>query len=1197
MTVRNSGISLRARLTIAASIGALAILAFVVLTLGSRTGTAMTSSSEAVKNPQQAKQEAMAKIAGLPLYFEVNRGQVNPSVRYLSRSGRYSLFLTDDAATFSLIGGVFHKSPLANALSGRHGDDTHLTESAVRVRLVGANPHPQAEGLEPLPGRVNYLIGNKKNWHRDIPTFGRVRFNNVYPGVDVVYYGTPSALEYDLIAAPGADTSKIKFAIEGPAQTTQTASGDIVIATVSGTIRIAKPKNYQQNADGSRTPIEGSFKLAKDSTVVAGITTREVGFELASYDRAKPLFIDPTVDTIPYSTYFGGDGSSTGPLNLEQFSSFLGNDTGLIDSETGVDLALDSSAKAYITGSAYSNDLPTHGALSETAAFPSLLGANSPPTQNPNVYVAKFNTTLSGASSLVYATYLGSNGDTKTSDPDAVGKGDGDLGFGIAVDGDGEAYVVGQTYSGQVNDSPSDPFPGTSSCGAWGQTNIGVKANTNQGFVSELDADGHSVVYSCYIPGALNATAARVALVPGCTTDCDAYIVGSTQSTAGSPVVPTTGPDGFVVTSNAAQSNLAGGEGGLSNAFIMVVGGDGEGSTPVYSSYYGGTGNSTAGAGDVGLGISVESATEVAITGAAFSDNIPTKNATQGTFLGSTSEGTSNAFVAEFNPTGTGTLTGTSLTYASYLGGSGADLSFLGDSILAIGDVGTAIVLDSGNIYVAGLTASANFPVDGNLAGVTTTNPPFEEHNNAQTSAGIPAFTGFVTEIDPSDTAGLGQILYSTYFGGTGFDIVFDGLVDVGLGDAIGAMAEHSGIVYLTGLTTSAAQGGTTPFPLSTNKCQATNNSSGITFDDETVPITAFVSALDTTNSNATDQLVYSSLLGGSGMADVGLGLGYDPVGKNIYVAGTTYSTDFPVTSNGFQLFNNAAGVSSTNAFLTEINPAGNTCPTPFVKPTPTATPTGATTTPTPTATATSTRTATPTATATGTTGPTATSTATRTATPTSTATATGTATRTATSTPTSTPTSTGSRTATPTATPTRTATTTATPTATSTSTSSRTATPTATATRTATATATSTATTTATATRTATPTPTVTATPTGTPTPEGTLSFNPDPVSFGDKDVVNKTSKAKKITIKNTSPKKSKIDIMVNGETTDSPFAVKTQCDKVLAPGKSCKVFVTFTPPDTSLQTGQLTVTDDATGNPQVIPLSGTGKAPKVKK
>ena len=196
--------------------------------------------------------------------------------------------------------------------------------------------------------------------------------------------------------------------------------------------------------------------------------------------------------------------------------------------------------------------------------------------------------------------------------------GNGDLGFGIAVDGSGDAYVVGQTYSG--NSSSTGPeFPGVASCGAWGTTgkNNGMSADTGVGFVSELAAGGDSLVYSCYIPGSHNAMAARVALVPGCASDCDAFIVGSTQSTVA---------DGFVVTANAPQANLATGEGGLSNAFMMIVGGDGSGATPVFSTYYGGTGNGTE--GDIGLGITVASLNEVAIPvrrSRARADRLPTR--------------------------------------------------------------------------------------------------------------------------------------------------------------------------------------------------------------------------------------------------------------------------------------------------------------------------------------------------------------------------------------------------------------------------------------------------------------------------------------------------------------------------------------------------------------------------------------------
>src|ERR1700676_1137871 len=178
MSVRNSGVSPRTRLTIAAvSMGAVALVAFVVLTFGSRIGGVLTASpnskvadriisaSTDAQSPEQARKDALNKITGLPLYFEANSGQVNPSVRYLSRTGRYTLFLTDDAAVFSLIGGEMHKGPLPQGFIARNESETKLTESAVRVRLIGASQHPQVEGLDPLPGRVNYLIGEKKNWH------------------------------------------------------------------------------------------------------------------------------------------------------------------------------------------------------------------------------------------------------------------------------------------------------------------------------------------------------------------------------------------------------------------------------------------------------------------------------------------------------------------------------------------------------------------------------------------------------------------------------------------------------------------------------------------------------------------------------------------------------------------------------------------------------------------------------------------------------------------------------------------------------------------------------------------------------------------------------------------------------------------------------------------------------------------------
>src|SRR5208283_1618689 len=289
--------------------------------------------------------KARGMLASMPSYFEKNQGQSDPSVKYLSRSGRYSMFLTEDGTTvISMIGGQIHKGPaFAQSNPPRNPDADRLVESDVRIRLLGANPHPEVVGLEPLPGRVNYLIGaDKSKWHTNIPTFGRVKFAGVYPGIDMVYYGNPDALEYDLIAAPGADASKIKFAIEGPATTSADADGNIQIETASGRITMRKPRVYQAGSAGAETPIDGGYRIAKDGTVEGGVARREVAIRLAQYDHSRTLVIDPVVATIPYSTYYGGHASSSGPVNLEQFGGLI-QSSSLKVADVGFDVALDSS--------------------------------------------------------------------------------------------------------------------------------------------------------------------------------------------------------------------------------------------------------------------------------------------------------------------------------------------------------------------------------------------------------------------------------------------------------------------------------------------------------------------------------------------------------------------------------------------------------------------------------------------------------------------------------------------------------------------------------------------------------------------------------------------------------------------------------------------------------------------------------------
>jgi hypothetical protein len=895
---------------------------------------------------------ALKRYAAMPLYFERNVGQSDPRVRYLSHTSRSSLFLTDDTAVITMVGGALHHSPrtvIHSPVAANDAANDKMIESAVRIRLVGANAHPQFEGLEPLRGRVNYLIGkDPAKYHRDVPVFARVKMKGIYPGVDLVYYGTPEALEYDLVAAPGADTSKLKFAIEGKAKTSVASNGNLVVVTAAGVIVLQKPRIYQQDAAGKMTPVDGAFAMAGDGTIDAGIPRREVAFNLARYDHHQTLTIDPIISFGPapvtqqlrYSTYLGGSGSSSGFIPLESLSGIsFGFDLYFADAAT--DVALDPNNMAYVTGVAFSNDFPTFDAPQDT-----LEGANSPPNQNPNAFVSKFDYSQQGAASLIYSTYFGGSGDTTSED---AGEGNGDLAFGIAADAAGDAFIVGQTYS---SDLPIE-------CGDFGQTNDQANSFTNVGFVTKFNSDGSDFDYSCYIDGANNATEARVALYPpgcGSSTACKAYVVGSTQSDA---------TTGFPVTDNAFQTTLSA-TNGESAATLLVVHEDGQ--SLDYATLFGGSGNGVN--AEAGLAVAVDTGTDSVgnayITGATFSSDLPMVGPQVAAYGGSTN-GTSNAFVAEFAPSavvdndvmsgkarsgaiGKPAVPGdpASLVYSTYLGGSGA----VADNIffpLAVGDAGTGIAYDGDDetIWVTGFTASTDFQVPGQAASV------FQTSNLAAATAGPPATALFLTELNPA-VLGSSGVLYSTYISGGG--VAADtGLGTIGFGDAATAILYANHSLYLTGFATS---GGTASepdssgssraglasgsFPLSANACFTANNSSGLSFGEElTIPITSFVLRLDPLNGTGATQLGFSTLLGGSGKADVSNGIQLDSNGL-IVVAGLTFSTDFPVTSSAFQSTNATTGHDpvESQAFLSVLDPNGTLCgATATPSSTPTSTP------------------------------------------------------------------------------------------------------------------------------------------------------------------------------------------------------------------------------------------------------------------
>ncbi|MCW3098321.1 MAG: Cell surface protein, partial [Chthonomonadaceae bacterium] len=182
--------------------------------------------------PAQPKQELAVKDFGrLPLSFERNQGQTDPHVRFLTHSGDSTLFLTPSEAVFSMTAQPMHNGKHAHRKNGKARPAvTRVPRVAVRMQMVGADPKAALLQQQPMPGRVNYFIGkDPSKWHAGVPTFGRVGFHGVYPGVDLIYYGNQRHLEYDFVVAPHADPKQIKLHFAGAQHVQVNAAGELVV--------------------------------------------------------------------------------------------------------------------------------------------------------------------------------------------------------------------------------------------------------------------------------------------------------------------------------------------------------------------------------------------------------------------------------------------------------------------------------------------------------------------------------------------------------------------------------------------------------------------------------------------------------------------------------------------------------------------------------------------------------------------------------------------------------------------------------------------------------------------------------------------------------------------------------------------------------------------------------------------------------
>jgi uncharacterized repeat protein (TIGR01451 family) len=559
----------------------------------------------AAAKPDAANQARLDHAYGkLPLQFEANRGQTDASVGFLSRGRGYTLFLTSTEAVMVLTRREARgKRDRFSLTQPGLAQPEKTTQTVVRMKLVGANPKPKLAGLEELPGKVNYFIGNDpKKWRTNVPTCARVEYKNVYPGVNLVYYGNQRQLEYDLVVAPGADPKAIRLAFEGVHKFALDAQGNLILHTAGGELLQRAPIVYQE-IDGARQKISGRYVLK---------TKDRVGFQVAAYDRTKPLVIDPV---LVYSTYLSGTGY-----------------------DEGFGIAVDTAGNAYVTGFTESTDFPT-----TAGAFQTTSGGGR------DAFVTKLN---SGGSGPVYSAYLGGSGL--------------DEGLGIAVDTAGNAYVTGltqstdfpttagafQTFGGtfvtKVNPTGSTLVystrfgDGSSNANgiavdAVGNAYVTGQTGASHAFVAKFDPTGSALVYSTYLSGGNTEAGFGIAVdVAG-----NAYVTGYTASS------------NFPTTVGAVQPTFGG---GFRNAFVTKLNPTGSGF--VYSTYLGGSND------DVGFGVAVDTAGNAYVTGDAGSTDFPT---TAGAFQ-PTYGGSEDAFVTKLNPAGS------ALVYSTYLGGSSQDL-------------------------------------------------------------------------------------------------------------------------------------------------------------------------------------------------------------------------------------------------------------------------------------------------------------------------------------------------------------------------------------------------------------------------------------------------------------------------------------------------------------------------------------------
>ena len=673
-----------------------------------------------VPSNNSARSHAVESYGKLPLSFEANRGQADPAVRFVAHGADSSLFLTDAGAVFAFSGLEPSSSPSRtdlrqpllrqNVRSAASQDSAREGKASVlRMQLEGARAADAVSGEDALPGTANYFVGNRpEDWQARIPTYSRVRYAGVYPGVDVVYYGNRQQLEYDFVVAPHADASQIKLRFDGAKDISIDAKGDLAIQMDGRSIRFHKPTVYQR-IDGHEHSIEGAFELPSVDTV---------SFHLGDYDHAAPLIIDPV---LAYSTYVSLGGVQalavdtagevvitgwTGSAFPTTPGAVLRHDpiSGMGDAIFVAKLNAEGSALVYATylGGAVVSDFLTYSTgvavdkdgdayvVGETnqADFPTTKGSFRPTPKNVHDgtgFVTKINPT---GTVLLFSTYFGGTV-TNSPIPNWI-----DIPQGVAVDGAGHAYVVDMTTARD--------FPVTAHAY---QPKINPANIRTECAVAKLRVDGSAIVWGTYLGGNWADQCSAIAVDK----EGDVSVGGYTESAD------------YPVTSNAFVKKLPGVPGSGMVSTLNSVG-----TGLLYSTFLGG--NSGA---DGVVAIAVDPRENVYAMGLTDSTNFPT---TPGAFMPRVKDMGIDSFVTKFS------LETRSVIYSTYLGGPGLT-------------TGTGLAVDpDGDAYVTGDTMWGNFPA---TKGAFLT-VPYSIFYGSEAP--------FLTKLNAKGTA----LLYSTFLGGSG---------------------------------------------------------------------------------------------------------------------------------------------------------------------------------------------------------------------------------------------------------------------------------------------------------------------------------------------------------------------------------------------------------------------------------------------